>query len=104
MATLRDWLTKAGADWDKLHIIYHETRSPGWGRPTAARCIPIDDPVLDVEFDSGYGAANCPRIIADDGAALYFPGQYDGATWLERIVKDIDYYLDVKHETPYVGR
>ena len=106
MATLRKWLEKAGADFDNLKIVYQEVKgssSPGWETPINAEFISADHPILDKEFYDGYGGPECPRIIADDGENLYFPGTYDGATWLEVVSKDISTYLDEKILTPYPG-
>lgn len=64
--------------------------------------IKRDDPILDQEFDEGYGAPECPRFVADDGRKIYFPYQYDGSTGIVSVYKNIDVYL--AKETPYPGR
>jgi hypothetical protein len=105
MATLREWLTNAGFNWDAGRIIFHDTgdKSPDYGDVIAARVIARDDPILDKSFDSGFGDAQCPRIVAEDAERIYFPGTYDGSTWLDWVYKDLDHYLDKEHSTPYVG-
>ena len=103
MATIKQWLEDYGFDFDKGRIIYQETDYPypGWCDPDRAMYIPTDHPILTTEFDNGYGGPNCPRFIAEDTEAIYFPVQYDGATWLEKVWKNLDKYLS--HSTPYPG-
>jgi hypothetical protein len=107
MPTLRKWLDEKDFDWDNGYIIYQEVgedERPGWGEPISGQYITSDDPILDFEFHNGYGGPECPRIIARDDGAVYFPGQYDGATWLNKIIYDLDVYLDYKNNpTPYPG-
>ena len=112
MATIREWLNKAGFDWRTGRIIFQETYycdtlerhdTPGWASPEGAREITADDPILDYEFDDGFGAPECPKFIAEDRDRFFFPAQYDGATWLEFVWKDINKYLDANNETPYPG-
>ena len=110
MATIRQWLTHEGFDWDNGTVVYHpvskESYSPGWGE-RGGNPVRIDDgnhPILDHEFNKGYGAPQCPRFFAKDNRAVYFPGQYDGATWCETVVHNIDAYLgDDALPTPYPG-
>lgn len=66
------------------------------------------DELLHHEYDDGYGSPQCPRFVGEDKDYLYFPVQYDGATWVSRIAKDIAFYtkLDSRgkvNETPYPG-
>jgi len=108
MSTLREWLTDAGFDWANGRIVYQavapDAYCPGWGSPISGKFIDSTHPVLDEQFESGYGAPRCPRIIARDGVAIYFPGQYDGSTWLERIVIDLDKYVGADFiVSPYPG-
>jgi hypothetical protein len=107
MAKLREWLDKKGFDWESGVILYQECEEDyynGWVSETdAITTTPIDKqhPILDKEFSSGYGAPECPRILAKDDTAMYFPGQYDGATWLEKVNLDLEFYLE--NLTPYPG-
>ena len=108
MANLREWLNEQEFDWDKGKIVYQyyeedPTHFPGWGSPDKAKIIVKSEPVLDYEFDSGFGGANAPRIIAMDNVAIYIIGQYDGSTWMEKIYKDIDVYANMEAEVPYIG-
>lgn len=53
-----------------------------------------DHPVLDVQIHTGYGSCNIPDMIAEDDAAFFVVGTYDGSSWLTRIEKKIDRYLE----------
>lgn len=110
-ATIRQWLDKAGFDWLNGQIIYQEVlnvrkNSPGWASVRDSypgQVIDTDNPILDLEFHSGYGGPECPRFIAKDGRKLYFPSQYDGATGVEAVYYDLDYYTREGVATPYPG-
>ncbi len=108
MATLRNWLNKAGFDWENGKILYQQTKdesAPGYSFPVNAKYIKNDDQILDKDFNSGFGFSECPRIIAEDNDKFYFPVIYDGFTRLKFIYKDISKYLDFKNnETPYFWR
>ena len=108
--TIRGWLENAGFDWENGRILYQKVKddnwgkTPGWSSPTGAGFISHDAPILDEVFSTGYGGPTTPRFIATDEEKLYFPAQYDGATWLEVIWKDIEKYLDfANYESPYPG-
>ena len=45
-------------------------------------------PLLDYEFDSGYGAPGCQRILVWTNTHVYFVSQYDGATSLECVPRN----------------
>lgn len=104
MATVYEWLKAEGFDFAQGRIIYHPTDSPSPGR-----CDRDGDPilmpgaVLHQYFHSGYGAPKCPRFVAEDPIAIYFPSQYDGSTSLEKVYKNLDVYLTGNEETPYPG-
>ena len=107
-STLRKWLDEEGFDWKSGTIVYQETESyyPGWTHDCGFKpgeIISVIHPILDREFYSGYGGPECPRIFARDQYAIYFPGQYDGATWLEKIAIDIGHYCIPGNKTPYPG-
>lgn len=116
MATLREWFDDEKVDWPSLVMICHTmaegSYSPGWGTP--AEAVRFDftkpgaldvrpHPVLDQQFDSGYGAPEAPMFIAQDKTRTYFPYQYDGATGLVAVLRDIEAYMDVTNATPYPG-
>ena len=108
MATIRQWLNKASFNWEKGDVVVQEMEedgySPGWAKGVKPRIATQDDPILNVEFDSGMGAPHCPRFFARDDKAVYFPGQYDGATWIETVNINPDAYLgDDFIQTPYPG-
>jgi len=105
MTTLRKMLTQQGFDWSNGKIIIQRISSKVcYEEVGSARSITPDDKLLDKEFFEGHGEAHCPMFIAVDDEAVYFPGTYDGATWCEKVYKDITKYLDFwNHHTPYVG-
>jgi len=104
MTTLRKELESVGFDFDKGKIIIKETDDcPGWDNMGSGRFIKSTDSLLDNEFDDGYGRPECPAFIAVDEECLYFPRQYDGATGVDKIHKNIDIYLLDDEPTPYPG-
>ena len=111
MATLREWLKENEFDFVNGKIAYQKisgdcSDSPGWGsvdKDNPISVIQNNDPILDLEFDSGFGGPECPRFIAQDANGIYFPAQYDGSTWIE-VVHNLDWYLkNPEVETPYPG-
>jgi len=105
---VRELLDMLGFDWATGRIVYQATTgySPGCsdGKDIAAGIeIGTQHPILDEQFYAGYGSAWCPRIIARDNEAIYIPVQYDGASWMTRIVVDLDWYKETGHPTPYPG-
>lgn len=106
MPTIKEWLTTEGFDWESGEIIYHEVEDsnhPGWSGAISASLVPHTHQVLTKEFDHGYGSPQCPRFIAKDKNAIYFPWQYDGATGIQKVFISIKKYLDISNETPYPG-
>jgi hypothetical protein len=108
MATLRQFLDSQGFDWRTGYIVIHPTpeegSNPGWeelsGTPFVA---PPTHEILDKEFYDGYGGPKCPRFVARDKDALYFPIQYDGATCCCKVFGDLRVYLSGDEQTPYPG-
>jgi hypothetical protein len=45
-------------------------------------------PMLDYEYDSGYGAPDCHAINVYTPTRVIYCAQYDGATWLESIMRN----------------
>ena len=108
MVTVIEFLDALGFDWESGRIIVHKTednKSPGWSTACGAKIYTSKDAaILREQFDNGYGGPECPRFIAEDKDAIYFPAMYDGSTWPEKIWKNIDRYLDYAiNETPYPG-
>jgi hypothetical protein len=106
MTTIKEWLTGAGFDWETGKIIWQQTNfgdCPGWSYPIAAYRIESDHSILGQEFNCGFGGPECPRFIAKDSKFIYFPAQYDGSTWIEKVAIDIDFCLDHKNSSPYPG-
>jgi hypothetical protein len=105
MARIIDWLNSVNFDWATGKIIVQDTEgdSPGWSNPTSCRMATQADILLNLEFSRGCGGPECPRFIAEDKEHIYFPSQYDGATDIEVVSKDINKYLDITNPTPYPG-
>jgi hypothetical protein len=105
--TLKKMLDGLGFDWETGRIVHQPVdaaKAPGWSDPVGAEFIEAGDSILTTEFDNGFGAPQCPRFVAEDASAFYFPMQYDGATQLEKVWKDLGKYLDFeKNPTPYPG-
>ena len=108
MTTLRKLLEKQGYDWENgtliLQPVTEEAYSPGRAHGDEilkGYVADRNDPLLDVGFDAGYGAPQCPRFFARDNSKIYFPGQYDGSTWVETVIIDPMVYID--EPTPYPG-
>jgi len=109
MTTLRKKLDKVGFDFEHGRIIYQEVFGiePGWADSgNISKTIEIDSnhPILDLEFDDGFGSPNMPRFVAEDENKIYFPCKYDGLTWIAYVYKNINTYVENNELTPYVGR
>lgn len=104
-ATIRSWLTEAGFWWEAGQIVVHDLKpdtSPFYAEGddvSNRRIIDHDDPILDQ--DCGY---ECPRFVAHDLTATYFPVQYDGAVWIEWVSHNILDYLKPGSVTPFPGQ
>jgi len=110
MATLREFLTESGFDFAGGRLIVRRDRATGryieGDYHTQAEDgveVSMDDPILDAEFDSGFGDAECPAYVAEDSKALHFPYTYDGATGPTKVLKDLSLYLLPENKTPYPG-
>lgn len=108
MASIQEWLDEEGFDWLSGKVIVQEVGDhlcPGWATPPflSAREAVRGDSLLVKDFYDGYGGPKCPRFIAEDIKRICFPYQYDGATGLVVIEKDITKYLNIKNKTPYPG-
>ena len=105
MATLRVWLDSVCFDWSTGKILVQSDQGD-WYRCSddwTPRYVDGTDPILDKKFDCGYGSPQAPCFVAEDSERLYFPSQYDGATNIEYINKDISTYLSEHCRTPYPG-
>ena len=109
METVRQFLDQDHFDWATGQIILQPVEgssSPGRSNGEQGVVIAFDHPILDAEFSSGYGSPQCPRYVARDKDAVYFPTQYDGSTCATKVVIDLAAYCqpDGGHiETPYPG-
>ena len=104
MPTIREWLSESGFDWKEGTIIHQEVDGdcPGWDSPINALIIESTHPILDEYFEDGFGSPKCPRFVAKDKNHMYFPSQYDGATYIVVVSTDMEDYLNGL-ETPYPG-
>ena len=107
MYTLKEFLDGMDFDWATGRIIYQavgEKQYPALDDPVNAEEITADHEILTTEFDASYSEYACPRFIAEDAEAFYFPYYYDGSTAATKVWKDIDKYLDYRtNKTPYPG-
>ena len=102
MPTLREWLNDSQFDWSTGIIVYQETEYY-WDDPIKAEQIDFYRPILDKIFDDGFGGPEAPLFIASDVDFLYFADNYDGAQRINKIAKDITFYLDIQHRIPVPG-
>jgi hypothetical protein len=65
------------------------------GRPRIARemlgrplSLDIVRPLLDFEWDRGYGSPSCYALYAYSDSYIYFVSQYDGSTTLNRVPRN----------------
>lgn len=100
MANLKQWIEKAAegelieaviignmgwADY-KLEELPESARDTNnWNKPLL---WDVAAPLLDYEFDSGYGAPGCQAIYAYTKTKVIFISQYDGATGYECIPRN----------------
>lgn len=127
ITTLRKELTEAGFDWNPQAVIIvqrykvsairypsgysavlAEGQAYALGSSTSDKVenktIKPEHPLLDLEFDEGYGSANMPKFWCKSPTHIYFPGQYDGRTWVAKVALYPTAYLGEEAETmPYVG-
>lgn len=114
MATIKQWLTEAGFNWQKGTVIIHDQardeegfdRCPGWtGVEDITERYIVDEghPLITHEFDDGLGGPECPRFVAQDGSHIYFPQHHCGATSLCKVCINMTHYLEEESTTPYPG-
>lgn len=107
MDTLRSELTRCGFDFENGKIYYSEIEDggycPGWSKGRPAILIENNNPILDMEYYPGHGSPQMPRFIAYDDRCVYFPVQYDGASWAEAVFLNPIKYCSGEEQTPYMG-
>lgn len=104
ITTLREKLNQKEFDWNTGKIIVqfpYRSGYPDICDGDTRKYILFNDPILDLKFDAGFGAPEMPLFIAEDALKLYFPTEYDGATGVRFIFKDINHYLDINEEMIY---
>lgn len=57
-----------------------------------------DEAAFDVEFDTSYGLAEGPEVLAWTEQYVYFPVVYDGSEWMGRAPRN-----PTSHGQPHVG-
>lgn len=116
MTTIRDYLEELEFDWSNGIIVtqltddgYEDTFYDEKTKSLKFNLITDDydkeelDKLLDFEFDDGCGCTEMPCFIAEDSKFTYVVGTYDGSTWVEKISKDLDHYLNLENDIPYIG-
>ena len=110
MTTIRVELSRLGFSWFGGIIVWQKpcvdgSEYPGHDRGGRANTIPHNHAILDTEYDEGFGSPECPRFVAKDYSAVYFPTQYDGSVRVERVLTDIVAYVGdgSQPDTPYPG-
>lgn len=95
MANIRKWLEEAcaetGESIEGIVVGQHDgTRSDTPVNADENVLLPVDVALakLDVEYDNGYGGADCFPIYAWTKTRVYFIGEYDGATGLDWIPRN----------------
>ena len=117
----REWLNKAGFDWNTGILVYQEPRYGDWDTDIDCRLSPFSqihyggiekDPIkrsslldqkaeiLDFEFEEDL---HFPLIFAKDSKAIYIVEYYNGGSSLERISIDPEDYLNGKCIAPALG-
>jgi len=109
MATLRKFLSLRDFDFANGRLLLRRSlidggylRGDDWGQSEGV-WVQLDDPILDVEFDSGFGSAECFQYVAEDDSAIYFPSQHDGSTSPEKVWKDLCRYEEIEVDPPFPG-
>lgn len=91
MANLKQWLLSE-ADGEKIQAVvigkmgwgdYNSEYVPNYAGIPKGRVLSWKEaaPLLDYEFDSGFGAPGCNAIWAWTKSKVIAIGQYDGRTW-----------------------
>ncbi len=73
----RDYNTDCVPRWEELKALRGQVLS--WD---------VAAPLLDFDYDTGYGAPSCPCITAWTENYVLFVSQYDGATCLECVPRN----------------
>jgi hypothetical protein len=107
MANLKDWVLEMAESEEVEGVVIGEM---GWGDYHSERVLQYEQqpknklltwteaqPLIDYEFDSGFGAPGCNAIYAWTKSWIIAIAQYDGATFPFRIPRNP---RDVKPEMP----
>ena len=94
-SNIKDWLEDAvavyGEPLEAVVVGTHNDHTWNEGYPLPDENVILDVPTalakLDLDFDSGFGGADCFPIVAWTKSRVFFIQEYDGATslgWLPR--------------------
>jgi len=92
MANLKQWLCSAEIEVDETinEIIigehYDDERNTDMLNVPLARDVALS--ILDEDFDSGYGGADCYPFYAYTDSWIFFVSEYDGSTRLSRVPRN----------------
>lgn len=100
MANLKEWLLLA-ADGEEIQAVVignmgwpdygdHALNAAARNRENWMRVLSWSEaaPMLDYEFDDGYGAPECQAITAWSKNKVFFVAQYDGSTSLHYVPRN----------------
>lgn len=102
--TLREYLDKAGFDWETGTIVIQKATPQDWwdeddgyyeSSPIyewdkfTGKIVKTEDSALSEDLGAW---SPLPKFVARDKEFIYFPAQYDGATWVEKVAVDIKRY------------
>lgn len=101
ITTLRKDLNDVGFDWSTGIIISYDTYITGWKcdwelENNKKLIITHDNPILDIEYNYGYGGFEMPYFRAQDKDKIYFPYDYDGSSCVKWVYKNFTQYLETK--------
>lgn len=114
MDTLRQELADAGADMSSIVVVVaFDGSNPiigvsydrdGWDGSFQNRQVDSADPVLDMEYDGGFGGMRAPRTVAWDNDYLYVQCNLMGASSFERVsLRPRHHYLAKNRGVPLMG-
>jgi len=98
MANLKEWLLEMAESEPIVGVVigemgwgdYGAETVPSYGSHKRGAILTWEEaaPMLDYEFNSGYGAPRCEAVYAWTPSWVIFISQYDGSTSPERIPRN----------------
>ena len=83
------------SDYDSRYIKNYEYQKPIHGKPISWE---IAKPLLDYDFDNGYGAQECNDIYIWTKDYVFYIKEYDGSTCLDWIPRNPNNYMEENKE------